>query len=286
MRLRDSIASALFLGVMRAALLLPYPQRIAAAGWVFAHLLGPVAGWRRRIRTNLARACPDLPTAEIRRLTRAVPDTAGRAMAETYSGAGFTQRVAASDPLEGPGLPELAAAGDAGLPAILACGHFGNYDAVRAALKARGWQVGGLYRPMNSAAFNRHYIPAIEAIAQPVFPRGRRGLAQMLRFLKGGGLLCLGFDQHVQDGARLSFFGLPAATTLTPAELALRHDAPLIPMAAIRQPDGLSFRVRVGAPIPRGTPEAMMQALNDDLEALVRAHMDQWFWVHRRWKID
>ena len=30
MRLRDSIASALFLGVMRAALLLPYPQRIAA----------------------------------------------------------------------------------------------------------------------------------------------------------------------------------------------------------------------------------------------------------------
>ncbi len=28
----------------------------------------------------------------------------------------------------------------------------------------------------------------------------------------------------------------------------------------------------------------MMQALNDDLETLVRAHMDQWFWIHRRWK--
>ena len=30
--------------------------------------------------------------------------------------------------------------------------------------------------------------------------------------------------------------------------------------------------------------EEMMQALNDDLEMLVRRHMDQWFWVHRRWK--
>ncbi|WP_410217677.1 hypothetical protein [Paracoccus sp. (in: a-proteobacteria)] len=27
-----------------------------------------------------------------------------------------------------------------------------------------------------------------------------------------------------------------------------------------------------------------MQALNHDLEMLVRRHMDQWFWVHRRWK--
>ena len=53
---------------------------------------------------------------------------------------------------------------------------------------------------------------------------------------------------------------------------------------AIRQPSGLAFVVRCDTPIPRGAPEAMMQAVNDNLEALVRAHMDQWFWVHRRWK--
>ena len=63
-----------------------------------------------------------------------------------------------------------------------------------------------------------------------------------------------------------------------------RYDAALIPIAAIRQPDGLRFAVQVGEPVPPGEPEAMMQALNDDLERLVRTHMDQWFWVHRRWK--
>ena len=28
----------------------------------------------------------------------------------------------------------------------------------------------------------------------------------------------------------------------------------------------------------------MTQDLNDGLEALVREHMGQWFWIHRRWK--
>ena len=167
---------------------------------------------------------------------------------------------------------------------ILACAHFGNYDAMRAALAARGWKVGALYRPMNNRAFNRHYVPAIQAIAQPLFPRGRAGLAGMLRFLRGGGMLCLGFDQYDRHGATLRFFGLPSQTVLTPAELALRYGAMLIPVAGIRQPDGLSFRVQVGEPVAPSDPATMMQALNDDLEHLVRAHMDQWFWVHRRWK--
>jgi KDO2-lipid IV(A) lauroyltransferase len=28
----------------------------------------------------------------------------------------------------------------------------------------------------------------------------------------------------------------------------------------------------------------MTQALNDSLEALVRGNLDQWLWIHRRWK--
>lgn len=281
---RDRAASLAFEAVIGGLRRLPYERRIPAAGRVFARLLGPLAGWPARIRANLALACPDLAPAEIARLVRAVPDNAGRAMAETYSGAEFTARMAATSWLEGEGLPVIEAAAGGGRPVILACAHFGNYDALRAVLAARGWPVGGLYRPMNNIAFNRHYVPAIEAIAEPVFPRGREGLGRMLRFLRQGGMLCLGFDQHVRGGETLSFFDLPAKTALTPAELALRHDAPLVPIHAIRQPDGLTFRVHAFAPVPPGEPAAMMQACNDGLEALVRAHMDQWFWVHRRWK--
>ena len=284
--LPDRISNAAFAGLMRLAQALPYPRRVALMGWLFAHVLGPLAGWRRRIRANLALALPDLPPAQVRALTRAVPDNAGRAMAETYSGAEFLAHMQAGDRLEGPGLPALEEAAAARRPVVLAAAHFGNYDAMRAVLLGRGWPVGGLYRPMSNPFFNRHYVAAIEAIGHPLFPRGRKGLAEMLKFLRGGGMLAIGFDQYVQEGALLRFFGLPTRTALTPAELALRHDAPLIPIAAIRQPDGLSFRIRVGEPIPPGTPEAMMQALNDDLEALIRRHPGQWLWAHRRWKLE
>ena len=282
--LRDRIANGAFLAIMGLARILPYDRRIPLMGWFFAHVLGPLAGWRQRIRDNLAMARPDLPAHEVRRLTRAVPANAGRSLAEIYSGAEFTDRIRMADPLTGPGLPAREQAAQAGRPVILAVAHFGNYDAMRAALSGRGWPVGALYRPMNNEAFNRHYIPAMRAIAEPMFPRGRSGLASMLRFLKGGGWMALGFDQYDGHGAELKFFGLPSKTVLTPAELAIRYDALIVPVAGIRQPDGLSFRVEVGAPIPHSDAATMMQALNDDLERLVRDHMEQWFWVHRRWK--
>ncbi|KGJ06243.1 lauroyl acyltransferase [Paracoccus halophilus] len=282
--MRDRIANAAFLAVMGLARILPYERRIPAMGWFFAHFLGPLAGWRKRIRNNLALARPDLSPHEARRLTRTVPANAGRSLAEIYSGTEFTDRIHAADPLCGPGLPALEQAAQAGRPVILAVAHFGNYDAMRAALSGRGWPVGALYRPMNNEAFNRHYIPAMRAIAEPMFPRGRAGLASMLRFLKGGGWMALGFDQFDGHGAELTFFGLPTKTVLTPAELAIRYDALILPVAGIRRPDGLSFDVRVGEPVAHGEPAAMMQALNDDLEQLIRTHMEQWFWVHRRWK--
>lgn len=282
--LADRLSSGAFRLLVGLFRLMPYRRRVPAMGWTFAHVVAPLAGWRRRIRDNLALARPDLSPMQVRRLIRAVPDNAGRALIEIYSGPEFTARIGAEDRLAGPGLPALEQAAAAGRPVILACAHFGNYDAMRAALAARGWKVGALYRPMNNRAFNRHYIPAIEAIAQPLFPRGRAGLAGMLRFLRGGGMLCLGFDQYDRHGATLRFFGLPSQTVLTPAELALRYQAVLLPIAGIRQPDGLSFRVEVGEPVPHSDPATMMQALNDDLERQVRAHMDQWFWIHRRWK--
>ncbi|MDB6176905.1 lysophospholipid acyltransferase family protein [Paracoccus sp. Z330] len=282
--LTDRLASSAFLAIMSAVKLLPYEQRIRSVGWIFGHVVGPVAGWRRRIRANLALARPDLTQDEIRALERAVPANAGKSVAEIYSGKEFTDRIEASDPLEGPGLPALEQAFETGRPVIIACAHFGNYDAMRSALVARGWPVGALYRPMNNEAFNQHYVPAISAISEPLFPRGRAGLAAMLRFLKGGGWLALGFDQHDRHAPELRFFDLPSKTVLTPAELAVRYDALLLPVHGLRRDDGLSFRVLVGHPIEHGEPKDMMQALNDDLEMQVRRHMDQWFWVHRRWK--
>jgi Kdo2-lipid IVA lauroyltransferase/acyltransferase len=269
--------------LIEGLLRLPYRWRVPLCGWFMARVIAPLAGYDRRVRDNLAMVMPDLPQAEVRRLMRAVPRNVGRTLIEIYSGAEFVARATA-EPLSGPGIAALDAAHAAGRPVILITGHFGNYDASRAALIARGYRVGALYRPMKNAGFNAHYVAAISGIGTPVFPRGRQGMGRMLRFLKDGGMLGMLIDQHMGHGAPLEFFGHTAMTALSAAELALKYDALVIPTYAVRRDNGLDFDVIVEDPIPHGTPEAMTQALNDSLEALVRRYPDQWFWIHRRWK--
>jgi KDO2-lipid IV(A) lauroyltransferase len=270
--------------VLRLLLALPYDWRVPLTGWLVSHLLAPIAGQRRRVRENLALVVPDLPPADARRVIRRVPENLGRTLIELYSGAEFAGRVARL-PITGPGLAAVEAAHAAGRPVMLVTGHIGNYDAIRAALLARGFRVGGLYRPMNNRYFNDHYVQAISRIGTPLFARGRQGLSEMLRFLRSGGMLGLVLDQSMATGARLTFFGKPALTALSAAEMALRYDALVVPAYGIRRPDGLSFDLILEAPIPAAAPEVMTQALNDSLEAQVRLHMDQWLWTHRRWKM-
>lgn len=268
------------IGLMR---ILPFDMRRELAAFLMTRIVSPLGGFRRRIRENLALVRPDLSPADIRRLERAVPRSIGRTLAELYSGPDFVARVA-REPLQGAGVAALAEAHRTNRPVLLVTGHIGNYDAIRGGLIARGYRVGGLYRPMDNAFFNAHYVTAISRIGTPLFPRGRKGLADMVRFLRGGGMVGVVLDQSMGDGALLSFFGQPALTSLSPAQMALRYDALIVPTYGIRRPDG-GFDMVIEAPIPHTTAEAMTQALNDSLEAQVRAHMDQWLWTHRRWKM-
>ena len=270
-------------GVLSAALAMPYERRVPFVGGVTARLLAPLAGWPDRVKANLRHVRPDLAPDEVRRIWRAVSDNAGRTLIEIYSGREFVARLGDA-PIEGPGLEAFEATRREGRPAILVTGHFGNFTAPRVALAARGHRIAGLYRPMRNVPFNRHYAAALASLGEPMFASDRRGLAQVLKHLRGGGAVGLLVDVHANDGAPLSFFGKTAPTALSAAELALKYRAPLIPFYGLRQPDGLGFRIVSEAPVPPSDPATMMQGVNDSLERQVRTHMGQWFWVHRRWK--
>lgn len=280
---REWVVDRLLRGALWAAGRLPYETRVRLFGRLVSRVVAPLAGYDRRVRDNLALVCPDMPEDEVARLCRDVADNAGRTMIEIYSGDEFVERIARM-PMTGPGLKVLEKARDEGRPAIIVTGHFGNYDASRAALIARGFRVGALYRPMNNAFFNEHYVAAMGRIGKPIFPRGRRGYGNLLRFVRDGGMAGFLVDQYVASGADVTFFGQLAPTALSAAELALKYDAPLVPTYGVRQPDGVSFEIIVEEAIPHTDAVTMTQALNDSLEAITRKHMDQWFWIHRRWK--
>ncbi len=282
-RLRHWMVNAFLVALIRLALLLPYTARVRFMGWMVAHVVGPMAGYYKRALKNLADIWPDRPDVSRAEIARASLNNAGRTFIENYSSAEFPARMA-GNPITGPGWAALQAAHHAGRPVILVTGHYGNYEAARAALVGRGFQIGGLYRDMSNPYFNAHYVKTMEAFGGPVFPQGRKGTAGFVRHLKGGGQLVLLFDQHVIGAPKLDFLGAPARTATSAAELALRYKAALIPFYGVRREDGLSFDTILEAPIPLGTPEEMTQALNDSLSVRVEHDPGQWFWVHRRWR--
>ena len=263
--------------------MLPYRWRIPFAGWLVSAAVAPLIGMRNRVRDNLNLALPHLTKAEKKLIERQVPDNLGRFVAEIFSPAEFT-KICRTTPFEGLGVAALKEASARGQGIIAVSGHFGNYDVIRVGLSLNGYSVGGLYRPMNNRAFNNRYVKVIESLAAPIHPRSRLGMVQMLKHLQQGNVLAMLIDQHVDKGEELKFFGLTAYTALSAAQLALKYNALLIPMYANRQPDGLTFRIEIQAPIQHTDPVSMTQALNDSLEAKVRLHLGQWLWTHRRWK--
>lgn len=277
-RLEDAGLAA-GLGLLRG---LPYGARVRLAGRAMVGLSGPL-GLRARVRENLAHVLPDLPAAEVAALERAVPDTIGRLFIEEFSPEGL-DRMARAASFGGEGVAALEEARAAGRPVIIASGHIGNYDAYRRALLQRGFDVGSLYRPFNNRPFDRRYRAVMERGGGMLFARGRAGMAGMVRHLRAGGVLGVLHDQHMDRGTELRFFGKPAMTATSAADLALKYDALLVPFYGLRRPDGLHFDLITEAPIPHSDALTMTQALNDSLEARVRAHMGQWIWTHRRWK--
>ena len=282
--IRDWTQNVLARAVLGSALLLPYALRVRLVGWIVAHVVAPFAGWRRRIRENLDHVMPELSRSDRQRLIIEVANNVGRTLIEIYSGKDFVARAREST-VGGPGAGALEQARKAGRPVVLATAHLGNYDAVRGKLSREGYPMAALYRPMKNAAFHKHYLKAISTIAEPVFPTDGRGVMSLVRHLKSGGIIGIVADVASTRAPLLSFFGKPAHTPLSAAEWALKYDALLIPIFGIRQPDGLSFRIHVCDPVPHSTPAEMMQAYNDQVERIVRAHPEQWFWIHKRWKL-
>jgi len=282
-RAREYLVNLALGMLITLAALLPYRLRIPLLGWLTSRIVAPLAGYSARVRENLALAMPDLPEAEVRRLMRAVPDNAGRNLMELYSAKEFSARARHST-VYGPGLPFIERARAEGKPVIFVTGHMGSFNAARVAMVEQGFEMGVFYRPMKNRYFNAHYAEAMGSLSQPMFEQGRRGMLQMAKHLRSGGVLAILNDLNAHGGVPLDFFGEPALTSLVTAELSLKFEAPLVPVWGIRRDNGLDFDIYVEAPIPPGDPVEMTREFNARLEVQVRAHMDQWFWIHRRWK--
>ena len=229
------------IGLARA---LPYRARLAFASGFARALVAVVPDLRNRVEGNLRLVFPDMPAAERRRIRSAMASSFGRTMIEVMTRRAFQARHAWTGPT-GPGWDALQAALAEGRGALLVSGHFGQWEAVRAALMANGIESGAMIRPVKNPFLNADYLANVEAGGKPVIGRDGAGIRELVRHLRGGGVMAVLLDQYTKRGAPIDFLGHPAPSGTAIAELAIKYRLPMIPVYGTRQPDGLSRRRRV-----------------------------------------
>lgn len=254
-------------------------------------LLGRAAGFvmrwfppaRRRFSRELRQVFPEMPARARVHLGRDMGRAMGQTLFEIYHCADFQTRLDRFH-VSGPGLDALRAARAEGRGAIIVSGHFGQWEAVRAVLKAEGMETGAVYRRQPNRHYQRRLLAGIQAGGLPVLETGTVGTKALVRHLRAGGFIAILLDEKYAEGARLPFLGRPALTSLAAAQLAVKYGLPMVPAFGTRIGDGHSFDVSFEAPIPHGDSVEMTRAFNDMLSARIRAHPEQWYWLLGRWR--
>lgn len=253
-------------------------------------LLGRLGGWalprtpglRARVARNLEAVRPGAGEAEARRLCAEVGENFSRLVAEYLR---LDEIAAQPERLEIEGAEAARAALEAGRGVVIVTAHFGNWEAIRLALRqAAGRDCALIYRAFNNPRFDPMAQRIAAQAGAPVLHKGREGTRALLRHVGRGGAAMVLIDQRQTGAPLLPFLGREAETATAAAELARRFGAALIPARARRLP-GTRFEVRFEPEIPPGTAEEMTAAANARLSAWIEADPGQWFWLHRRWRL-
>jgi Kdo2-lipid IVA lauroyltransferase/acyltransferase len=174
--------------------------------------------------------------------------------------------------------------------AVIITGHLGNWEALGAALAARGYPLYGLVARQRNRRVNEQVRRMRESAGIRLLYT-HRGLMPVMRALKGNGFVAFPIDQDAgPNGVFVEFLGRLASAPLGPARFARHAGCPMIPGFCLRQPDGTyklempgAVWVRTDLPPDEAEREAMGRA-TALLEEVVRRYPEQWFWMHRRWK--
>ena len=266
--------------LLRVSGIMPMELRFRVWATLGGILARSVPALGNRVGENLAHAMPDFAWHDRTRLVIAIGRNVGGTLSELLFNRQFRQASSRFD-VSGPGIDAVVAARGKGC--ILVSGHFGQFEAVRHVLKARGLPSAGIYKPNKNRFYNVVFLESLRWGGEPIFESGSRGMRQVVRHLSRGGFVSLLMDQRYNKGAVLDFLGRPALTSTVAADLALKFSVPLVPAYGTRLSNG-RIAVEFERPVEHTCAAEMTQKINDSMAKRVRAHPEQWYWLHRRWK--
>jgi KDO2-lipid IV(A) lauroyltransferase len=190
------------------------------------------------------------------------------------------------------GFENFDAARRRGKGVVFLTGHMSAWELAPFAQAIYGHPLHFLVRPIT----NRRVDALINSYRcasgnQPI--EKNRSARSILKVLGDGGTVGVLADHNtaLEEGVFVNFFGVPASTTSGLARIALRTDAAVVPGFLSWDGERRKYRLRFEAAVKLARSENEEADIVENtarftrvIEDFVRAHPDQWIWVHKRWK--
>ena len=176
-------------------------------------------------------------------------------------------------------------------PIVFFSGHFANFELMAKCLQELGFNIGAIYRPLNNIFLN----PIMEFIRKkyicPIqIEKGSNGTKKLIKHISNNNPLALMVDQRLSSSIRVPFFDQPATTTITPAQLAIKYDALLVPVF-LKRLEKTNFEFFIEEPLITNQTNDydkdifnITQIMNIKIEEFIKRDPAHWLWSHDRWK--
>ena len=176
-------------------------------------------------------------------------------------------------------------------PIVFFSGHFANFELMAKCLQELGFNIGAIYRPLNNIFLN----PIMEFIRKkyicPIqIEKGSNGTKKLIKHISNNNPLALMVDQRLSSSIRVPFFDQPATTTITPAQLAIKYDALLVPVF-LKRLEKTNFEFFIEEPLIANRTNDydkdifnITQIMNIKIEEFIKRDPAHWLWSHDRWK--
>ena len=273
-----SFISRLPLGVLQQ-----FARLLAALFWLF-----PEQGMLKVIRRNLIIVYPELPEAELRRLSKQALRNQLLSFIEfLYCWGNLPSRcLARAGQITGQQLLDEALADPKGCVAIVP--HYGSWELMNAWLNQHATPV-VMYKPSNNIELDQFVLQARSRMNQTMVPTDDRGVRMIFRALKTGGFTIILPDHTPKDtgGVYADFLGLPTLTTTLASKLIQKTGCRVLMLSCVRDASGQKFDYTIDAvdeSVHSKDLVTSVTAINQAVASLIQRAPEHYHWAYKRFK--
>ena len=280
------------------------PRRTAVrAGMFIGRLAYKLAGGLRRVALrNLEIAFPEKTLSEREAIALGSFENLGRVLGELTQFPKATPEALGdmiefqfdSDEIrETDERRSLDAEREKGRGILLVGPHLGNWEMGVFAYSALEDKLTYLARPLDNPLIEEFTVRLRTRFGNQPIDKNN-SVSKAMSILREGGILGVLPDVNVlpRDGVFVPFFGTLACTTSGVAMMAMRTNAMILPMCCVWNKETEKYSVYYGSRVERPNTGdrhrdvfEMTAAFTAEMEKFIRAHPDQWLWIHKRWKV-